>query len=626
MSTALFVLRHEAGLGTSDAPPRSKPHYAAATLAVAAAIALVVLALAGAYEWTRATVAPATVTRLSIPLAQNDQFTQGSRRLVALSPDGTLLVYVANNRLYLRRLDQLDAVAIRGIEGNGNASPRNPLFSPNGQWIGFWQDGQLKKVSVSGGAPVAICPIAAPFGATWSADNTILFGGDASGIWRVSADGGNPENVIKLKAGQTARSPQLLPDGHTILFTLASTANWADARIVVQSLGTDAVETVVSGGTDGFYLPTGHIAYLLGDALLAVPFDAKSLKVAGGPVSLVEAVAGTTIALGNSPSGVAHFTVSDQGTLAYVPYKAVVEQRALVWVDRDGREEQLKAPPRAYQYPRISPDATRVALDIRDQEIDIWIWDFARETLTRLTFGPYRDLLPVWTPDSRRIVFNSEKNSRSGDLYLQAADGTGTAERVNEGQAPYAFTPDGSTLLYRVDTTPPAKTGTDFWVLTMDGRRNEPLLQSPFNERHGELSGDGRWLAYTSDESGHNEVFVRSFPDVNNGRWQVSTAGGTHPVWARSGEELFFLSPAGEVMGVRIMRGSTWNASAPVKLVDAGYYTNPGGDRTYDVAPDGRRFLMIKRSDPATLTSAAPQMVVVQNWFEEVRRLVPRTP
>jgi len=267
-----------------------------------------------------------------------------------------------------------------------------------------------------------------------------------------------------------------------------------------------------------------------------------------------------------------------------------------------------------------------VALDIRDQEIDIWIWDFARETLTRLTFGPYRDLLPVWTPDSRRIVFNSEKNSRSGDLYLQAADGTGTAERVNEGQAPYAFTPDGSTLLYRVDTTPPAKTGTDFWVLTMDGRRNEPLLQSPFNERHGELSGDGRWLAYTSDESGHNEVFVRSFPDVNNGRWQVSTAGGTHPVWARSGEELFFLSPAGEVMGVRIMRGSTWNASAPVKLVDAGYYTNPGGDRTYDVAPDGRRFLMIKRSDPATLTSAAPQMVVVQNWFEEVRRLVPRTP
>jgi serine/threonine-protein kinase len=630
ISTALFVFRREANLETSA--PRSTSRLNTTTV-TAAAIAGLVVALGAAYVIPRGTSAPTAVTRLSIPLAATGQFTQGSRRLLTLSPDGSLLVYDANNRLYVRRLDQLEAIPIRGIEGSGNGGPRNPFFSPNGQWIGFWQDGQLKKVSVSGGPPVAICQIAAPYGLTWSADNTILIGGGPSGVWRVSADGGTPENIIKLKAGQVARSPQLMPDGRTILFTVATTANWDDGKIVVQSLDGGAVQTVVRSGTDGLYIPTGHIAYAVGETLLAVPFDAKSLTVVGGPVSLVEAVAGTTVTLGNSPSGVSHFAVSDQGTLAYVPYKAVIQQRSLVWVDRNGREELLNAPPRAYQYPRISPDATRVALDIRDQETDIWIWDFARETLTRLTFGPSRDLLPVWTPDSRRIAYVSERDGRNGSLYWQSADGTGAVERLTEnrdgegggGQVPYSFTPDGSKLLYRFDTSPPAKTGADLWVMTINGRRSEPLLQSPFNERHGELSADGRWLAYVSDESGRNEVFVRPFPDANSGRWQVSTAGGSHPLWSRSGEELFFLSPAGEVMGVRITRGSIWSAGAPTKLVDAHYYTNPGGDRTYDVAPDGRRFLMSKNSSATTQTSVAPQIVVVQGWFDEVKRLVPRT-
>jgi len=445
----------------------------------------------------------------------------------------------------------------------------------------------------------------------------------------VSADGGIAENIIKLKAGQVARSPQLLPDGHTVLFTVATTANWEDGKIVIQSLDRGDIQTVVTNGTDGLYIPTGHIAYAVGETLLAIVFDAKSLKVTGGPVSLVEGVAGTTITQGNSPSGVSHFAVSDQGTLTYIPYKAVIQQRSLVWVDRNGREEPLNAPPRAYQYPRISPDGTRLALDIRDQETDIWVWDFARETLTRLTFGPSRDIIPVWSPDSRRIAYVSERDGRNGSLYWQSADGTGTVERLTEsrdgeGQVPYGFTPDGSKLLYRVDAAPPAKTGADLWVMTMNDRRSEALLQSPFNERHGELSADGRWLAYVSDESGRNEVFARPFPETNSGRWQVSTGGGSHPLWSRSGDELFFLSPAGEVMGVRVTRGSTWSGSAPIKLVDPRYYTNNlGGDRPYDAAPDGRRFLMIKNASAATQTSVAPQILVVQGWFEEVKRLVP---
>src|ERR1051325_4589575 len=251
---------------------------------------------------------------------------------------------------------------------------------------------------------------------------------------------------------------------------------------------------------------------MVDDTLMAAPFDAEARKVVGGPVSLVEAVAGSGIAFGFAPSGVGHFAVSAQGTLAYIPFKAVVEQRALVWVDRNGHQNPLNAPLRSYQYPRISPDGTRVALDIRDQDTDIWIWDLVRETLSRLTIGTARDILPLWTPDSRRIAFLSERNSRNGNLYWQAADGTGTVERLTEsedGQVPYAFTPDGSKLVYRVDTAPPATTGQDLWVLTLEGRRSEPLLQSPFNEHNAELSADGRWLASATDESGRNEVFVR---------------------------------------------------------------------------------------------------------------------
>jgi serine/threonine-protein kinase len=411
LSTVRFVLQDGPAGGSSEtALPAKTRSYR--PIVVVALVTVIAGSIIGVYGVSRLETpgTPPLVSRLSVPFAANDTFNQASRRLLTLSPDGKLLAYVANNRLYVRHLDQIEAVPLRGVEGVGDGAPRNPFFSPDSQWIGFWQAGQLKKVSVNGGVPVAICSIQSPYGAAWGTDNAILFGGGPSGIWRVSSNGGTPDNIIKVKDGEAARSPQLLPDGHSILFTIATTIRSIDGAIVVQAPGQSAAITIVADGTNGAYVPTGHIAFTRRGALLAVPFDVRSLKMSGGPISLVESIASANIFPGVSPTGVAHFDVSAQGTLAYMPDTAVVEQRGLFWVDRAGREEQLPLPPRAYQYPRISPDGTRLALDIRDLDTDIWIWDFARETLTRLTFDPARDILPVWTPDSRRILFSSERD------------------------------------------------------------------------------------------------------------------------------------------------------------------------------------------------------------------------
>jgi serine/threonine-protein kinase len=324
-------------------------------------------------------------------------------------------------------------------------------------------------------------------------------------------------------------------------------------------------------------------------------------------------------------------SVAADGTLVYVPGGLVATpQRTLVWVDRRGREEALAAPPRAYRYPRLSPDGTKVAVEAQDQEGDIWIWDLGRQTLTRFTFDPTQDIYPVWTPDGRRLAFRSMRGGPP-NVYWQAADGTGAVERLTETpneQAPYAVTPDGKRLVLRQDGP---KTGGDLMVLTLDGaRRLTPLVQTTFNERNGEISPDGRWLAYESDESGREEIYVRPFPDVNGGRWQVSTGGGSEPLWARNGRELFYRGPSGVLLGTTVaVEGSgSFRAGTPTKLVETRYYAGAGSGaapgRTYDVSPDGQRFLMLREGGRSDQTAPPPpSIIVVQHWVEELKRLVP---
>ena len=395
--------------------------------AVVAALTLVTVSGFAVWSLSRpAPPPPDPIVQFTIPLGADERFTRLGRHLVALSPDGTRLVYQANQQLYLRQMDQLQATAIPGTrDGDG----RSPFISPDGEWIGFFAGGQLKKVAMSGGAPVSLCDVTNPFGVSWGTDDVILYGQGADGIWQVPGTGGTPVQVIAVEEDESAHGPQMLPGGEWVLFTFRSgTTSWDEAQIVVQSLVNDERVVLIEGGQDARYLPTGHLVYALSGVLLAVPFDLAGRRVTGGPVPLVVQNVGYT----TGATGAAHFSVADNGSLAYVPGGLGTETRTLVWVDRQGREEPVAAPPRDYVQPRISPDGTRVVLDVRDQEDDLWIWDLVRETPTRFTFDPGQDWYPVWTPDSQRIVFGS---SRAGDrnLFWKAADGSGTVEQLTEG-------------------------------------------------------------------------------------------------------------------------------------------------------------------------------------------------
>ena len=589
---------------------------------VAAALALA--ALAAIAMDTFRSEPPKPVARFVIPLPDGHQFTFGGRHMVAVSPDGGHIVYSANNQLYLRAAEQLEATPIRGTEGTGNQAGRSPFFSSDGRWIGFWQDGELKKVSVSGGAPVLLTAAANLWGASWSRDNTILFGQGPAGISRVSGDGGASEIIITVKPGESAHGPQLLPDGRTVIFTLAAApiSAWNEARIVAHSLDTGDRKVLIEGGTDARYVDTGHLVYALNGSLLAVPFDAAAVAVTGGPVSLVDDVGQS----GGGQTGAAHYGVSRNGTLVYISAAASgagFPSRSLVWLDRQGNEQPLKAPLRTYRYPRMSHDGQRVSLDIQDENRDVWVWNLAGETLTRLTLDAAQEQYGIWTPDDRRIIFASSRNGNA-NLYWQAADGTGIVERLTDSpneQVPQSVTADGKQLIFR-----DLKGGdSDIMLMPLDGDRTpRPLVATPASELNAELSDDGRWLAYESNESGRAEIYVRPFPNIGDGRWQVSTSGGTRPLWARDSRELFYLQTGNVVsmQRVPVTLTPTFSAGSPVKLFDVDPGTvNPGPGRVYDVSPDGLRFLVIKISAPVTAEklSSGDAVTLVQNWFEELK-------
>ena len=383
----------------------------------------------------------------------------------------------------------------------------------------------------------------------------------------------------------------------------------------MHSLETGERKVLIAGGRDARYLATGHLVYVLEGTLLAVPFDAGRLEVTGGPVPVVEGIRTPVTA-----SGAAQLSLSETGSLVYV-VAGRREERTLVWVDRQGKEEALTAEPRAYVYPRLSPDGSRLALEVRDQETDIWVWDFVPGTLTRITFGRSRDLYPIWTPDGASVAFASNRNGVY-DLYSKAADGTGAVERLTENlnrDSPNAFTPDGSQLVF--GSVSGTQEGWDLRVLSLGGS-SEPLLATEFNERNAELSPDGQWLAYESNASGQYEIYVRPFPNVDEGQRLISRDGGTRPLWAPDGRELFYLSRGGELMAVRVQTEPSF-APGNAQVVFGGRTLAPAFGRSYDISPDGKRFLMIKEP---TRDASSTEIILVQNWFQELERLVPTGP
>jgi serine/threonine-protein kinase len=353
---------------------------------------------------------------------------------------------------------------------------------------------------------------------------------------------------------------------------------------------------------------------------MAAPFDVRTLTLAGGSVSLPDAVPQQLA--GNTP-GTAGFSVSPVGSLAYMSGPGFIVPRRLAWVDREGREEPINAPPRAYFYARISPDGARAALDIRDAEQDIWIWDFADETLRRLTVEPSRERAPTWTPDGKYVLFDSNRFGPP-NLFRQDVDGTEMAERLTQsGNNQFAPTvsSEGLSVLFEESEG----RGNRIWSVELQGeRRPSPLWQTRFTERNPRISPGGQWLAYESDQSGQFEVYVRPYPDVTKGFSVVSTGGGTRPVWAPRGQELFYESPRGELMMVSVDDKDSWKAGTPVRLFDARYPWSFGlSPPSYDVSPDGKRFLIIKQDSKSVIRNRFDSIVIVSNWLEEVQRLVP---
>src|SRR5262245_14241014 len=580
---------------------------------------------------------PPRVTRLAISTAGSALTINGTDRDVVLSPDGTHVVYEGNNgsQIFVRALEALEPVAIAS-SGTGNI--RSPFVSPDGQWVGVSTGGNvLLKVAITGGPPIRLTTMDGSFrGAAWTPDDTIVFSTNnpTTGLQRVSAAGGIPEVLTRPDHAHGEGdhlSPQILPGGRAVLFTITPETGGLDAaQMAVCDLRTGAQKVLLRGGSDGHYVASrpgsperadregGDLVYVAAGTLRAIAFDPTRLETHGSAVPVLPRLA-------TSSSGAGDFDVATDGTLVYVDALGRANERTLVWVDRSGKEEPVAAQPRAYQHPRVSPDGMRVALWSNDQDDDIWIWDLRRQNLTRLTLDAGQDRFPVWTPDGQRIVFNSNRGGAL-NLWWQAADGTGVAQRLttsSNNQFPSGITPDGTAVVFN-EATPTM--GNDLFQVALDGtHRVTPLLQTQFDERNGVVSPDGRWLAYESNSSGSRyEVFVRPFPNTAGGQWQVSVAGGTRPLWSRNGKELFYVGSANELLGVPVeVTGATWNADQPVKLVEGRYLAAQGtAGRTYDVSPDGRRFLMLKRQG-ADAGAAPPPIIVVQHWNEELKRLVP---
>jgi serine/threonine-protein kinase len=569
--------------------------------AVAAVACLVVIV--GFAVWILKPTPPRLVTRMVINLPPGDQLAALDYPAIAISPDGSQVAYVAihsgTQQIHLRMLDSLETKPISGTEG-ANA----PFFSPDGLWLGFFSDSKLKKIPVSGGTATILGDALLPRGGSWGRQGTIVFAPfGASVLQQVQDKGGSPQLVTRFQKGELYHVwPEFLPDSSGVLFV-------SGRQIAVQSIKSGERRDLVLDGTTPRYASSGYLTYEQKGNLMAVPFDLQRLEINGTALPVVEGVL-------QSASGGSQYSLSATGSLIYVPGGVQSTQTKLVWVSRSGEERPLAAAPHAYAYPRLSPDGRRVAVSIADEGTQIWFYDLARDTLTRATFESTNSF-PVWTPDGKRIAFYSTKDG-TPNLYWELADGSGGLERLTTSEYvhnPNSFSPDGQLLaFFEVNPT----TQRDIWILRLSDRKAQPFLRTQSDETAPHFSPDGRWLAYVSNESGRFEVYAQPYPGPG-GKWQISTEGGTEPVWNPSGRELFYRS-GDKMMAVDIISQPSFSVGKPRMLFEGSYLPSRVTTPNYDVSPDGQRFLMIK---PSEQSASLTQIVVVQNWSEELKQKVP---
>jgi serine/threonine-protein kinase len=527
---------------------------------------------------------------------------------LALSPDGGHLVYVAlvNGRrhLHVRDMKNGEIEPIPGTEGG-----YIPFFSPDGEWVGFFADKKLKKVSISGGGLISLADAPIGRGGSWAADDYIYFvPTEGVGISKIPAAGGPVQRVTKPSSGTYMHLwPEGLPAGRSVLFRVWG---WGGG-VAIYSLESGEQRTIIEQAWAARYLPTGHLVYPQPGTLLAVPFDLADFKVTGPPVTVLEGLRTET-------NQQAQISVSRNGLLVYAP-GTHASVGTLVWVDRKGNKQPLGLPPGIFGMFSLSPDGRTVAISMED---DIWLFDTERGTPTRFTFDKLSEG-PVWTPDGKNVVFLSQSEGGPA-VFWKPADGSRDMVQLTENKEVIntnSVSPDGKVLALSVRSP---KTSTDIFLLPLESEEPsgasaaEPslFLQTGFLELFPIFSPDGRWIAYTSDESGQWEVYVRPYPGPG-ASVRISTAGGEEPRWSRDGRELFYRGGSKWYV-VDVTLGPEFRAGTPRVLFEGSYVNVPGW--SYDVSPDGKRFLVIEGVEQK---KALTELVVITNWFNELRRLAP---
>jgi len=534
-----------------------------------------------------------------------DELVAGDLPALALSRDGRHVVYSARRsgrlQLFHRALDRAEPQRIAGSE-----LAVAPFFSPDASWVAFSRSGALVKVPLGGGNPVVICRITGAVAGAWTADDQIVFGGEATaGLMHVPASGGTPAHVTTIDSGRGEMShgaPDVLADGQLVAFTIWSRSGSELALVPLEG----GERHLLGEGRQPRFLPPDRLAFVRRNALWTAPLDVRRFALTGSPAAASENVSVSAV------SANAHFDTSTSGTLVYLPRRAPGSgNRPVVWVDATGREQLLPLEPMAYTRAAVSPDGSRIALAVAGSEMrDLWLYTVARSTLTRLTFDDAVETAPVWTPDGHRVLYRS---SRDGDgIYIVGAEGAASALRVTEAPAgtlhtPYDVTPDGRQVLFTAFRTDRDQ-GTGMAPIDSRGAITW-LVDGPFAELRPRLSPDGRWMAYQSDETGRFEIYVRPFPQIMSARWQVSTAGGVSPVWRRDGRELLYYQD-GAILRVPVGGSTAFRAGTPVRVLRVDLPADRLGP-SFDVSPDGRRFLIVK---PEEGGGAIGPLMVVEHW------------
>jgi Tol biopolymer transport system component/tRNA A-37 threonylcarbamoyl transferase component Bud32 len=537
-----------------------------------------------------------------------------------LSPDGTRLVYVSKGKLFTRKLDQPNATELVGTDG-----ATAPFFSPEGEWVAFFAGGKLKKLPIDGGPASYLCDANAGFGGSWSEDGTIIASPAAfGGLVRIPSGGGTSSPLTELAPGETFHHwPQVLPGGQAVLFTSSTLSG---LNIDALTLKDNRRKTLVRGASFGRYLATGnrsgHLIYINNGALFAVRFDPEALEVRGTPIPVLDQVSYDPIFVS------AQLDVSQTGTVVYQAGGAENRLVTVQWLDRNGKMEPLLAKPGSYTRPRLSPDGKRLALDIADASSrDVWIYDWQRDNTTRLTFNAGGvSPNPIWSPDGRFIVFEGR-----GGLFWTRSDGGGKPLPLIESknrQVAWSFSRDGKRLAWLESTS---TAGWELWTVSVEQDdaglhpgKPELFLRNSSDNRYPAFSADGHWVAYTSNEAGTYQVYVRAFPD-KGGKWQISSAGGSYPLWSPNGRELFFRTGDNQIMYVSYTaRGDSFVPEKPrpwseKRLVNFGLL----GTASYDVAPDGNRIAALMPVETSESQQAQNHVIFLMNFFDELRRKVP---